>query len=169
VPTPPDTPTWLALTEEPLEVGAVHDWAVQPHCGAVVVFSGTVRDHADHRTGVTRLDYEAYESQVERRLAAIAGELRRRWQQTGRVALLHRIGPVKLSEVSVVVAVSAPHRDDAFEAARFGIDSLKATVPIWKQEHWDGGTDWALASTDVADVGDLHRPGAERSTPAGTV
>ena len=169
VPTSPDALTWLALTEDRLEVGPVHDWAVQPDCGAVVVFSGTVRDHAEHRTGVTRLDYEAYEGQVEPRLAAIEAELRRRWPESGRVALLHRIGPVRLSEVSVIVAVSAPHRDEAFEAARFGIDSLKATVPIWKQEHWEGGTDWAMAATDVAAVGDLDRSGAEGSAPAGTV
>jgi molybdopterin synthase catalytic subunit len=168
VPTSPDALSWLALTEDRLDVGPVHDWAVLPRCGAVVVFSGTVRDHAEHRTGVTELDYEAYESQVETRLTAIEQELRRRWPDVGRVALLHRVGPVRLSEVSVVVAVSAPHRAEAFDAARFGIDTLKATVPIWKQEHWAGGTDWALASTDVADVAGLGRPGTGGASRTGT-
>ncbi len=145
--------TWIALTAERLLVGAVHDWCVRPDCGAVVVFSGTVRDHADHRTGVVELEYEAYEEQVEPRLAAIADEMRVRWPDLGRVALAHRHGVLGLGEVSVVVGVSSPHRPAAFEAARFGIDALKATVPIWKREVWDGGEDWGLASQDITDIG----------------
>tara|TARA_B100001029_G_C15016377_1_gene427625 strand:+ start:309 stop:548 length:240 start_codon:yes stop_codon:yes gene_type:complete len=68
------------------------------------------------------------------------------------VALAHRTGPLKLGESSVVVAVSSPHRPEAFEAGRFGIDTLKATVPIWKREVWKDGEDWALASQDITDV-----------------
>lgn len=147
--------TWLALTTEALAVGDVHDWCVRPDCGAVVVFSGTVRDHAEHRTGVVELEYEAYEEQVEPRLEAIAHEMRSRWPDLGRVALAHRHGVLGLGEVSVVVGVSSPHRPEAFEAARFGIDTLKATVPIWKREVWDGGEDWGLASQDITDVGAL--------------
>ncbi len=153
--TPPSGPEafdWCALTEDLLPIGTIHDWAVLAECGAVVVFSGTVRDHADHRTGVTLLEYEAYESQVVPRLHAIAADIRRQWPETGRVALLHRVGPLQLGDVSVVVAVSSPHRPEAFEAARFGIDALKATVPIWKREHWDGGVDWGLAATPVTNV-----------------
>jgi molybdopterin synthase catalytic subunit len=149
---PPDGDTWLDLTDVVIDVGLVHDWAVRPDCGAVVVFSGTVRDHADHRTGVTRLDYEAYESQVVPRLATIAGDVRARWPDSARVALLHRVGSLALGEVSVVVAVSSPHRAVAFEAARHGIDMLKAVMPIWKREHWEGGTDWGLAAQDIRDV-----------------
>lgn len=136
-------------------MGDVHDWCVRPDCGAVVVFSGTVRDHAEHRTGVVELEYEAYEEQVEPRLEAIAHEMRSRWPDLGRVALAHRHGVLGLGEVSVVVGVSSPHRPEAFEAARFGIDTLKATVPIWKREVWDGGEDWGLASQDITDVGAL--------------
>lgn len=122
-----------------------------PGCGAVVTFAGTVRDHAEGRRGVVRLDYEAYEEQVGPRLAGIATEARRRWPAIGRVALLHRVGRLDVTEVSVVVAVSTPHRLEAFEAARWCIDTLKATVPIWKQETWEGGTDWATCSTAIAD------------------
>ena len=151
--TPPDSSdTWVALTNDELPVGVMYDWCVRPDCGAVVLFSGTVRDHAEHRTQVTELEYEAYESQVEPRLQAIAGEIRTRWPDVGRIALVHRIGVLGLGESSVIVAVSSPHRPEAFEAARFGIDSLKATTPIWKREVWEGGEDWGLASQDITDV-----------------
>ena len=152
---PPSSDTWIALTEEPLPVGAAADWAVRPDCGAVVLFSGTVRDHAEGRPGVTRLVYEAYAEQVEPRLEAIAGEARTRWP-IGRLALLHRIGELALGESSVLVVASSAHRGEAFDAARFCIDTLKATVPIWKRETWEGGEDWGLCAHDVVDVGDLH-------------
>jgi molybdopterin synthase catalytic subunit len=144
--------TWLALTAEALPIAAAYDWCVRPDCGAVVLFSGTVRDHAEGRTGVAHLTYEAYEEHVQPRLDAIATEIRQQWPRTGRIALLHRIGRLELCESSVIVAVSAPHRAGAFEAARFGIDTLKATVPIWKQETWEGGEDWALGAHELTDV-----------------
>jgi molybdopterin synthase catalytic subunit len=158
--------TWLALTEGVLPVGVVHDWAVQPDCGAVVVFSGTVRDHAEHRTDVTLLEYEAYETQVIPKLAAIEADIRRRFDGIGRVALLHRIGPLQMCEVSVVVAVSSAHRPAAFDAARFGIDALKATVPIWKRETWSGGTDWGLAATQIGDLNDIGPYPTKGSDPS---
>ena len=136
----PATDEWLALSDDALPVAAAYEWAVRADCGAVVLFSGTVRDHADGRDGSTHLAYEAYEEQVVPRLAAIAAELRQRWPTVGRVALLHRTGRTRLSASrAVVVVVSAPHRDEAFEAARFGIDTLKASVPIWKHETWADG------------------------------
>lgn len=149
---PPATGTsWLALTDLVLPIAAVYEWCVQPECGAVVLFSGVVRDHAvdEHgnlRADVTHLLYEAYESQAAPAFAAIDAELRGRWPQTGRVALLHRIGVVSLMESSVVVAVSAPHRPEAFEAARFAIDAIKASAPIWKHETWAEGADWGTAA-----------------------
>ena len=146
---PPSGDDWLALTELPLPVEEALQWAVRPDCGAVVLFSGTVRDHAEGRTGVTSLDYEAFAEQVVPRLAAIVEEARTRWPTVGRLALLHRVGPVELAESSVVVVASAPHRDEAFDAARFCIDTLKATAPIWKKEHWSGGSDWGTGSTPV--------------------
>lgn len=144
--------TWVAITTDVLSPGAIHDWAVRQHCGAIALFSGTVRDHADHRTGVSELEYEAYVEEVEPRLLRIAEAARNNWPDLGRIALLHRIGVLGLGDVSVVVAVSSPHRPEAFEAARFGIDTLKATIPIWKRETWEGGEDWGLASQDIIDV-----------------
>ena len=107
---------WIALTEDPLPVGHAHDWAVSPTCGAVVVFSGTVRDHAEGRTGVTHLTYEAYEGRAEEAMAAVAGEARRRWPDLGRIVIWHRTGRLGLGESSVVVVAAAPHRPLAFEA-----------------------------------------------------
>jgi molybdopterin synthase catalytic subunit len=147
----PAADTWLALTDEPLPLGSAVEWAIRPDCGAVVLFTGTVRDHAEGRPQVTNLTYEAYAEQVEPRLAAIAGEARRRWS-LGRVALLHRIGELSVGEPSVVVVASSAHRPEAFEAARFCIDTLKATVPIWKRETWAGGEDWGLCAHDVIEV-----------------
>lgn len=152
--------TRIGLTEDPLSVGELHDWAVHPRCGAVVVFSGTVRDHADGREGVERLEYEAYTEQVEPRLAAIVDELRVRWPDAVRVALVHRVGPCQLGEPTVVAAVSSPHRPDAFAACRFAIDALKASVPIWKREVWDGGEDWGLAATELTDAASVPSPEA---------
>jgi len=149
---PLDTDDWIGLTTAPLPVGVATEWAVRPDCGGVVLFSGTVRDHADDRVGVTRLDYEAYEEQVEPRLATIVTEAHHRWPSVGRMVLLHRTGPVAVGESSVVVVVSAPHREDAFAAARFGIDTLKATVPIWKREVWDGGESWGLEAQHITEV-----------------
>ena len=146
--------SWLSLTAERLPLGAAVDWAVRPDCGAVVLFTGTVRDHSEGRTGVSELEYEAYEEQVEPRLAAIADEVRVRWPEVGRVALLHRVGRLELGEPSVVVVVSTPHRAEAFAAARFCIDTLKATVPIWKRERWEGGEAWGQCAHDIVEVGE---------------
>ncbi len=99
------------------------------------------------------MTYEAYVEQVEPRLAAIAAQMRERWPDLGAIALLHRVGLVQLTESSVVVCVSSPHRPESFEAARFGIDAVKATVPIWKHERWEGGEDWGLCATAVEHVG----------------
>jgi molybdopterin synthase catalytic subunit len=144
--------TWVGLTDESVPVGAAADWAVRPDCGAVVLFSGTARDHSEGRPGVHRLEYEAYEEQVAPRLATLADEIRVRWPSVGRIVLVHRVGVVPIGESSVVVVVSAPHRAEAFAAARFGIDTLKATLPVWKRESWDGGEAWALESQPVGDA-----------------
>lgn len=149
---PPDGDTWLGLTADPLPVGTACDWAVRPDCGGLVLFSGTARDHAAGRPEVTELEYEAYEEQVVPRLQAIADEARVRWPTIGRVVLLHRTGPVAVGESSVVVVVSAPHRPEAFAAARFCIDTLKSSVPIWKREKWRDGESWGLDAKDITEV-----------------
>lgn len=160
--TPPDTgDTWLGLSPDPLPSAGVAEWVVLPGCGAVVQFSGTARDHSTDRVGVDLLQYEAYEDQVEPRLLAIAAEMRGRWDDLGRIAMLHRVGPVAVGEPAVVVAVSSPHRDAAFEAGRFAIDTLKATVPIWKRERWQGGESWGLEAQHIVDVDKQHEADEE--------
>jgi molybdopterin synthase catalytic subunit len=89
------------------------------------------------------LEYEAYEEQAIERLANVAADARDRWPRIGRLALLHRTGALKVTEIAVVVVVATPNRPDAFAAARFCIDTLKAMVPIWKRETWTGGSDWS--------------------------
>jgi molybdopterin synthase catalytic subunit len=148
---PPDADDWLGVTPDPLPVAAAYDWAVLPGCGAVVLFSGTVRDHADGRDDVTSLTYEAYDEQVVPRFASIVAETRVRWPMVGRLVLLHRTGRLGLGESSVVVVASAPHRPQAFEAARFAIDALKASAPIWKHEEWAGGADWGTGAHEVVE------------------
>jgi molybdopterin synthase catalytic subunit len=152
---PPDGDTWVGLADEPLPVGDAAQWAVRPDCGALVLFSGTARDHAAGRPGVTRLEYEAYEEQVAPRLESIAEEARARWPAIGRIVLLHRVGTVPIGESSVVVAVSSPHRPEAFAGARFAIEALKATVPIWKRETWSGGDDWALEGHEPVEASEV--------------
>jgi molybdopterin synthase catalytic subunit len=149
---PPTTLDWVALTAESLPVADASTWATTPSCGALVAFIGVVRDHSEGRSGVTGLTYEAYEAEALRRLRDVAAETRRRWPDVERLALLHRTGDLELSETSVLVVASAPHRGEAFEAARFAIDTLKETVPIWKREHWSEGSDWAVCSHPVRDV-----------------
>jgi molybdopterin synthase catalytic subunit len=149
---PPATGDWIAVAEDPLPVDAATHWATTPGSGAVVVFLGVVRDNSDGRDGVRGLSYEAYEEEAVTKLHAVAAEARRQWPPVDRIALLHRTGDLELSEASVAVVVSSPHRAEAFEAARFCIDTLKETVPIWKREHWVGGSDWATGSHPVRPV-----------------
>lgn len=151
---PEDSDTWIGLSSQPLPIDAVSAWAVLPRCGAVVTFNGVGRDHSHGRPGVSALEYEAYEGEVEPRLLAIADEARVRWPDLGRVAMVHRTGSVEIGESAVVVAVSSPHREEAFLAARFCIDTLKATAPIWKAETWDGGHSWGLEPQHVREVHD---------------
>jgi len=150
--TPPNEgDNWLGLTDQELPVAGAYDWALSPRCGAVVLFSGTVRDHADGRDDVQHLTYEAYEEQVEPVFASIVSELRSRWPETGRVVLLHRTGRLDLEESSVIAVVSAPHRPEAFAAARYAIDALKESAPIWKHEVWADGADWGTDAQTAVD------------------
>ncbi len=111
-----------------------------PKSGAIATFIGTARNHNDGRR-VISLEYEAYPEMAERELARVGEEARRRWN-IDRIAIVHRIGPVRISEASVAIAVSATHRHEAFEACRFAIEELKKTVPIWKKEVFEGGELW---------------------------
>jgi molybdopterin synthase catalytic subunit len=139
---PLDDDTWVGLSDRPLPVDEAGAWVVRPDCGAVVVFSGTARDHSPESARVDRLDYEAYEEHVVPALTAVAQQARARWPELGRLVLLHRVGELAIGDSAVVVAASAPHRAEAFEAARFCIDTLKQTAPIWKREAFAGGAAW---------------------------
>lgn len=150
---PPEGDTWLGLSAGPLPVAEAVSWATRPDCGGLVLFSGTARDHAEGRPGVEQLEYEAYDAQVVPRLAAVADEARARWPAVGRIALLHRTGVLAVGESAVVVVVSAPHRAEAFDAARFCIDTLKRSVPIWKRETWADGESWGLEAQHIVDAG----------------
>jgi molybdopterin synthase catalytic subunit len=143
---PPEHGDWIDVTSGVLPVELAWSWARRPECGGVVTFCGTVRDHSEGHPGVTQLEYEAYAEQVNPRLSAVAQAARERWPEIGRLALLHRVGLLVVGEVSVVVVASTPHRSEAFAAAQFCIDTLKATVPIWKLETWSGGTDWTTCA-----------------------
>ncbi|MGH9027155.1 MAG: molybdenum cofactor biosynthesis protein MoaE [Acidimicrobiia bacterium] len=150
--TGPEGAEWVALTPQPLPVEAATSWATTPRSGAVTAFLGCVRDHAEGRDGVTGLTYEAYEDAALIRLHEVAVEARRRWPVIERVALLHRLGELARSEASVLVVVSSPHRAESFEAARYCIDTLKQTVPIWKRERWSHGDDWATGARPLRPV-----------------
>jgi molybdopterin synthase catalytic subunit len=151
----PDRPNGddqIALTRDPIAADALAAWATTPSSGAVVSFLGVVRDHADGRDGVRGMTYEAYEEHAQRALREVAAAARARWPQLVRVAIVHRVGELALSDVSVAVVISSPHRGEAFDAARFCIDTLKESVPIWKQEHWAGGSDWAQGEHPIEPV-----------------
>lgn len=139
----PDGDDWVALSRDALPLTESSAWAITPSCGALVSFAGTVRDHSTGRDGVEFLEYEAYEEQVVPRLQAVVDEARRRWPALGRIVAIHRTGRLELAEVAVIAAATSPSRPEAFEAARFLIDTIKATVPIWKHETWAGGAQWS--------------------------
>jgi molybdopterin synthase catalytic subunit len=142
----------IALTRAPITTDGLVQWATTAASGAVVSFLGVVRDHAEGRAGVHSMTYEAYEEHAVRAMQEVATAARGRWPQVQRIALVHRVGDLALSEASVAVVVSSPHRAEAFEAARFCIDTLKESVPIWKQEHWEGGSDWAVHDHPIEPV-----------------
>jgi molybdopterin synthase catalytic subunit len=136
----------VKLTREPIDFAVLTEQVRRADCGAVVTFLGTVRELTGDRV-TTALDYEAYPGMAEKKMAEIEAETRDRWP-VGEIALVHRLGHLGLGEVSVAVAVSCPHRGQAFEACRHAIDRLKAIVPIWKKENWaDGTTLWVHPGT----------------------
>ena len=133
------------LTHEPIDHIALTESVRRPACGAVVTFLGTVRDLTGDAVTVA-LDYEAYGPMAEAKIAEIDADVRARWP-VGAIAMVHRLGHLDVGEVSVAVAVSCPHRAQAFDACRHAIDRLKELVPIWKKENWsDGRTEWVHPS-----------------------
>ena len=137
--------TVVRVTGEPLDLREAAALVADPGAGGTCIFSGTVRDHSPAGP-VVGLRYEAWEDLALRRLADLAEDLHGRWPLR-RVAILHRIGDLAVGEISVIVAVAAAHRAEAFEACREGIERLKDDVPVWKQEQLaDGTAEWVLGS-----------------------
>jgi molybdopterin synthase catalytic subunit/molybdopterin converting factor small subunit len=137
---PPVSGGAFRLSDAPLSLDAVVEEVRSDEAGAIATFIGTTRVHSRGRT-VTHLEYEAYQGMAEEVMAGIADELRRRYELCD-VAIHHRVGPVGIGEPSVVIAVSAPHRQDALAACKDAIDTLKETVPLWKKEVYEGGEEW---------------------------
>jgi molybdopterin synthase catalytic subunit len=137
----------IQLTHQPIDTEKLVASVRTPEAGAVVLFLGIAREHTQGRR-TQSLDYEAYGEMAARQLAKLESEACRRWP-IARCAIVHRLGHLELAETSVGVAVSTPHRQDAFEAAKWLIDAIKRVVPIWKKENWaDGTSEWVHPGTD---------------------
>jgi len=131
----------IELTHDSIDFNALTESVRSPACGAVVLFLGTVREMTNN-TRTLRLGYEAYPAMAEAKMQELEADARKRWP-LHEVRMVHRLGTLELGEVSIAIAVSSPHRADAFDAGRWLIDRFKEVVPIWKQEHWaDGSTEW---------------------------
>jgi molybdopterin synthase catalytic subunit len=137
---PPVSGGGFRLSAEPLSLDAVVREVGRDEAGAIATFTGTVRNRSRDRD-VRYLEYEAYEGMAEETMSALAEELRRRYELTA-IAIHHRVGRVEIGQPSVVIAVSAPHRQDALAACKEAIDTLKQTVPLWKKEVYAGGEEW---------------------------
>jgi len=137
---PPVSGGAFLLSDEPLSLDRVVDEVRSEEAGAIATFTGTTRIQSRGRT-VTHLDYEAYEGMAEKVMAEIAADLQGRYELTG-IAIHHRVGRVGIGDTSVVIAVSAAHRQDALAACKDAIDELKERVPLWKKEVYEGGEEW---------------------------
>lgn len=136
----------LALTAEPIEPAALLNAVMRPNCGGVVLFLGTVRDLTLGQPTVA-LEYEAHSTMTENELLKIVNESKSKWP-VGGIAVAHRLGYLDISEIAVGVAVSCPHRTDAFAAAKYVIDEIKKRAPIWKRDHTpDGASAWVHPGT----------------------
>jgi molybdopterin synthase catalytic subunit len=130
----------IELCSGPLSTERCMDAARRPGAGGMVVFVGSVRDMSEGKQ-VDFLEYEAYEPMALQKLTEVAAEAKQRWPVLG-IAIQHRVGRLEIGDDAVVVAISCPHRAEAFEACRYAIDRLKEVVPIWKKEHGEGGQVW---------------------------
>jgi molybdopterin synthase catalytic subunit len=143
----------VAIVQAPIDPADVLARVGDPSDGAVLLFLGTVRDHADGRA-VEGLHYESYQAMAEEVLAAIAAEAAQRLG-TDRVAVVHRVGELEVGDVSVAIAVSSAHRAEAYDASRYVIEEIKKRLPVWKNERYTGGeAAWVRGS----DLNDAARP-----------
>jgi len=131
----------VEITEERINVDRVTSLVTHPSCGAVSVFIGTTRDNFDGKK-VKQLEYECYDPMAKKEMKKICDQIRAKWSVVN-IAMVHRLGVVPVTEASVVVAVASPHRRECLQAVEYAIDTLKATVPIWKKEIYeDDSSEW---------------------------
>ncbi len=130
----------ISIVEEKIDIESVLESVVTPEAGGVDLFLGTTRNQSKGKR-VIRLEYEAYTPMALKTMTELEREVRERWK-VSRISIVHRIGVVPITETSVAIAVSAPHRKEAFEACRYAIDELKKRVPIWKKEIFEDGEEW---------------------------
>lgn len=132
----------IDIIREPIDIARLNRNAAHPACGAVLGFSGTVRDHHLGRR-VVKLAYEAYEPMALGEMKRLADLCRERWQDVRRIQIVHRFGEMAVGDSSIYLTVATPHRSEGFEALRFLIDRIKRDVPIWKKEFYqDGASEW---------------------------
>jgi len=130
----------VTLTTHKIDIDDVLKQVEDHGTGAVALFIGRVRNHAEGKA-VLAMDYEAYPEMAKKKLRDVVQLTSQKWP-VSKMAIVHRTGNLQLGDVSVAIAVATPHRADAFEACRFAIDTLKKTVPIWKKEHFADGQSW---------------------------
>jgi molybdopterin synthase catalytic subunit len=133
----------IKISDKPLDIQSCIDWVMTQQCGGIDVFIGTVRAATKGKT-VVRLEFEAYEKMALKEMKKIANEALQKWK-VHKISIHHRTGVLEIGEIPVVIAVSAAHRDAAFDACRYTIDTLKKTVPIWKKEVFEDGEVWVAA------------------------
>ncbi|MCH7987666.1 MAG: molybdenum cofactor biosynthesis protein MoaE [Planctomycetes bacterium] len=142
----------IQLTHDEIDYTTLTESVRSDQAGAVVLFLGTVREMTNGRQ-TTALDYDAYPEMAEAKIAELIDEAREKWP-IEQVGIIHRLGHLQLGDISVAVALSCPHRRQAFEAGRFLIDELKVRVPIWKKENWaDGTTEWVHPAVESSELG----------------
>ena len=133
----------IKIYNNPINVAQVEQYVYDPTCGGIVTFIGTVRNSTKGKN-VVRLEFEAYVPMAIKELQKIADNIFEKWP-VKKLAIHHRIGNLEIGEVAVAIAISCPHRKNAFEACAYAIDTLKETVPIWKKEIFEDGEVWVSA------------------------
>lgn len=133
----------IKISADPLQIQSCIDWVMSQQCGGINVFIGTVRNVTKGKK-VLRLEFEAYQSMAMSEMNKIAEDVFKKWP-VQKILIHHRTGILQTGEVPVIIAVAAAHRDAAFDACRYTIDTLKQTVPIWKKEVFEDGEIWVAA------------------------
>lgn len=130
----------FSITKDKIEIQPLIDYVTHPNAGAICTFIGTVREITKGKKTLY-LEYQAYEEMAEKKLQQIGDEIIARYPEA-RVAIIHRVGHLDITDVAVAIAVSTPHRDASFEMSRYAIERIKEIVPIWKKENWEDGQSW---------------------------